>query len=133
MRKEFLSVPWLLAMALMAASTTGTAEAPPRNTVPVQITPQMIQQASAPAQPTKDSPYLLRPEDPPHDIFHDTPRNLEHIPNGCSRNGESLCFDYRSGHAVYKPTRKLLPEIPGMTPHNLSIRRNKIVAQYTFK
>ena len=55
------------------------------------------------------------------------------MPNGCAHNSAALCYDYRTGRAVYKPTRKLLPGIPGLTPHNLAIHRDRIVAQYTFK
>jgi hypothetical protein len=29
--------------------------------------------------------------------------------------------------------RRFLPDIPGMTPHNLALSRNKITASYTFK
>ena len=132
MSVKFLPVPWFVAAALMAVATAGMAEAPPRNAAPVKITPEIIRQALEVAPPSKDSPTLLRKDYQPNDIFHETPRNLEHIPNGCAHNTGSLCYDYRTGHAVYKPMRKLLPEIPGMTPHNISIRRDKIVAQYTF-
>ena len=125
-------VPGFFAAAMLAVATAAMAEAPPRNGALVKITPEMIQQAAEAPQPAKDSPYLLRKEVPPNDIFRDMPRSLEHIPNSCSQKSGSLCFDYRTGHAVYKPMRKLLPEIPGMTPHNLSIRRDKIVAQYSF-
>jgi hypothetical protein len=59
--------------------------------------------------------------------------HLDSVPNSCARNGGGLCYDYRSGHAVYKPMRSLLPHIPGMTPQNLVIHRNRIVAKYTFK
>ena len=133
MNIKFLSASWLFAALLMAVSPLSRAEAPSRSAAPLTITPEMIQQASTSVQPSKNAPYRLSKEVEPQDIFHDIPRSLEHIPNGCAQNGASLCFDYRAGHAVYKPMRTLLPAIPGMTPHNLSIRRDKIVAQYTFK
>jgi hypothetical protein len=75
----------------------------------------------------------LRRSDDTLEASRNAPGNAEYLPHGCSRKGGALCFDYRSGHAVYKPMRKLLPEIPGMTPHNLSINRGRIIAQYTFK
>lgn len=132
MNAKILPVPWIFAAALLAVATAGMAETPPRHVAPVKITPELILQASELPQPSQDSPYLLRRDVQAHDLFRDTPKNLEHVPNGCSHNNASLCFDYRTGHAVYKPMRKLLPEIPGMTAHNLSLRRGKIVAQYTF-
>ena len=125
--------PWLFAGAMMAVATSGMAEAPPWKSVPVKFTPEMIQQASKAAQPSQDRSYLRHKEYQTQELFRDTSKNITHVPNGCSQNSGSLCFDYRSGRAVYKPMRQLLPAIPGMTPHNLSIRRDKIVAQYTFK
>lgn len=116
---------------MMTVPTRSVAEAPPRTAEPAMITPQMIQQASV--QTPKVAPYRLHTEDEPQNITQMPTKNLEHIPNACSQQSGSLCFDYRAGQAVYKPMRRLLPPIPGMTPHNLSIRRDKVVAQYTFK
>ena len=133
MSTRILSIPWLFAAVLTTWATTSQAEALVGTAALVRITPKLIEQVSAPVPPAKDSPYRLHRVDPPNDMFRDTPRNLEHIPNGCAKNGGSLCYDYRTGHAVYRPMRKLLPEIPGMTPQNISIRHHRIVAQYTFK
>lgn len=133
MSTRFPAGRWLFAGALLAVATAGMAEVPPRNAVPVKITPEMIRQASAAVQPTQGLPSLPTGEYQAHDVNRDTPAILEHIPNGCSRKGGSLCYDYRTGHAVYKPMRKLLPEIPGMTSANLSVHRDKIVAEYSFK
>lgn len=136
MRAILLPVAWLYAVALMGVPTLGAAEAPPRSVEPMTIKPEVIQQtptAVQTLQPSMSAPFLLGTIERPENIFHDTRKHLEPIPNGCSQNSASLCFDYRTGHAVYKPMRTMLPQIPGMTPHNLSIRRDKIVAQYTFK
>lgn len=123
---------------VVLAAGTGRAEAPRNNggmvTPPVRITPEIIHDATMATQAAPRDGSVLTADTPPqHDIFRDSPKNLERIPNGCAHNNGSLCYDYRSGSAVYKPMRKLLPDIPGMTPHNLSIRRDKVVAQYTFK
>ena len=125
--------PCLLACALMAVATVGTAEALPRNAVPVTITPEMIQPVQRPAQPPKDLSYRVRSEYQPRETLSGATIEQQHHPGGCAPNSGSLCFDYRTGSALYKPMRQFLPDIPGMTPHNLSIRRNRIVADYTFK
>ena len=125
-------VLWLFAGTLMAASTVGLAEAPPRSDAPVKTAPEPILQATKMVPPkTRSAPP--RELYPAQDLFRVAPRRVEHIPNGCTSNSASLCFDYRTGRALYKPMRRLLPRIPGMTPHNLSIHRDKVVAQYTFK
>ncbi len=117
----------------MTVATTGIAEAPQRNIAPIMITPEMIQHASKAVQPPKDLSTRMRAAYQPHDPLTSTSGEHPHHPGGCAQNSGSLCFDYRTGSALYKPMRKLLPDIPGMTPHNLSIRRNRIVAEYTFK
>ena len=133
MSTKFLLTLWPAAAAIIAASMLSMAEVPPRTGAPVAITPEMLQPAPTPLQPSKNAPYRPGKEDEAQTIFRATPKTLEQIPNACSQSSGSLCFDYRNGHAVYKPMRTLLPAISGMTPHNLSLRRDKIVAQYTFK
>ena len=130
---KFRLVRWLCGGMLIGVATICTAQTPLRKLPLVRITPDMLQQATQ-APPTPKQPsYLTGMQYPPHDILPNNSHNLRHIPNGCSHNQASLCFDYRTGHAVYKPMRKLLPDIPGMSPHNLSIRRDKILAEYSFK
>lgn len=68
-----------------------------------------------------------------HGANHERAGRLDSVPNSCARNGGGFCYDYRSGHTVYKPMRSLFPHIPGMTPQNPVIHRNRIVAKYTFK
>lgn len=55
------------------------------------------------------------------------------LPNSCDRAAGALCYDYRNGRALYKPMRRLMPPIPGLTPHNLSIHRDKVILEYSFK
>lgn len=133
MSTKFRLTLWPVSAAIIAAPMLSMAEAPPRTGAPVTITQEMLQQAPTPLQPSKSAPARLGGEIEPQIIFREIPKTVEQIPNACSRTSGSLCFDYRTGHAVYKPMRTLLPAISGMTPHNLSLRRDKIVAQYTFK
>ena len=124
---------WSLSAALIATPMLGWAEAPLRSIAPVAITLEIIPQASATVLPPRFAPYRRERDVVPANIFREAPKSLEQIPNACSKASGSLCYDYRTGHAVYKPMRTLLPPISGMTPQNLSLRRDKIVAQYTFK
>lgn len=96
---------------------------------PVKITQQMIKEPVS----AKNLPNLLRAEEGSYDMFKNQPQLLESVPGSCAHSRGSLCYDYRNGQAVYKPAVRLMPEIPGFTPSNLSIRRDKIVFSYTFK
>lgn len=133
MSVKFLLTLWPASAAIIAVSMLSTAEVPPSVGAPVTITPEMLRQAPSSSQPSKSAPTRLGAEAESQIIAREVPKAHEQIPNACSPASGSLCFDYRAGHAVYKPMRALLPAIPGMTPHNLSLRRDKIVAQYTFK
>ena len=43
-----------------------------------------------------------------------------------------LCYDADSGHIVFKPVRQFMPGLPGMTPENISVKRDRIVFRYSF-
>ena len=50
-----------------------------------------------------------------------------------SCNGQSsVCYDPGSGHIVYKPARQFMPELPGLQPENISVKRDRIVLRYSF-
>jgi hypothetical protein len=56
------------------------------------------------------------------------------VPNSCSASAStSLCYDYKSGRAVYKPTRNWMPDIPGMRPESITMKRDKLAFNYSFK
>jgi hypothetical protein len=58
----------------------------------------------------------------------------KYVPNSCSSaESTSLCYDYKSGRAVYKPTRNWMPEIPGMRPESITMKRDKLAFNYSFK
>ena len=134
MYTRLLPVKSLFACALLAVVTVCTAEVPPVSAPPVKSTRALsIKQALRAAEPVNAQQTVVRHDSLTRENYHDTPKNVRHLPNGCDQNSGSLCYDYRTGRALYKPMRKLLPDVPGLTPHNLSIHRDKIVAQYTFK
>lgn len=43
-----------------------------------------------------------------------------------------LCYDAESGHIVFKPVRQFMPDLPGMKPENISVKRDRIVFRYSF-
>jgi hypothetical protein len=58
---------------------------------------------------------------------------LEPLPGSCSPTGATLCYDYRTGSSVFKPSRALMPEIRGMQRESLTLKRNKLAFNYSFK
>lgn len=59
--------------------------------------------------------------------------NREPIPGACSTSGGALCYDYRAGRAVFTPARELMPEISGMRREGLTLKRDKVTFNYSFK
>lgn len=56
------------------------------------------------------------------------------VPNSCSSaDSHNICYDYKRGRAVYKPTRNWMPEIPGMRPESITMKRDKVAFNYSFK
>ena len=43
-----------------------------------------------------------------------------------------LCYDANSGHIVFKPARQLMPDLPGMTPESISVKKDRIILRYSF-
>lgn len=105
----------------------------PAADVPAKTLPAITRQVSTAALSQVRSPVAVRPADQPQPAAQQAEKVANRSSGGCPPDSGSLCYDYRSARVVYKPMRLLLPAIPGMTPENLAVHRDKIVAQYTFK
>jgi hypothetical protein len=84
------------------------------------------------AAPHRSAPYvqpLGEPERAP--LFAPRDVRQEQSRSSCASQ-RALCYDQESGHIVYKPARRLLPDIPGLSPDGISLKRDKIVLKYTF-
>ena len=44
----------------------------------------------------------------------------------------SLCYDSDDHRLVFKPARNFMPELPGLTRENISVKRDRIVFRYSF-
>ncbi len=57
------------------------------------------------------------------------PRHMSNSSCGLDRE---ICYDMNSGHIVFKPARALMPQIPGLTRENISVKRDRVILRYTF-
>lgn len=57
----------------------------------------------------------------------------EPIPGSCTVSSSMVCYDYKNGRAVFKASRGLMPEIAGMRRESLTLKRDKITLNYSFK
>lgn len=51
----------------------------------------------------------------------------------CASARTDLCYDYREGRIVYKPSRHWMPEISGLTAEHISVRRDRVLLHYSFR
>jgi len=51
----------------------------------------------------------------------------------CGGEGIDLCYDYKERRLVYRPSRNWMPEINGLTPEHISVRRDTVVFKYSFR
>jgi hypothetical protein len=122
----------ILAASMASGPPAWAAELPPATFAPptLKITAEALQSQR---EPSKAFEAALRGDDRIAIMLRTPTQAEEMLPDRCRDPGASLCYDARTRKVIYKPMRKLLPEIPGMTPHNLALSRNKITASYTFR
>jgi hypothetical protein len=71
--------------------------------------------------------------DAPQALMSLSPARESAIPGSCARDAETLCYDYRQGRIVYQPARKLMPEIGGLRRESLTLKRDRVTLNYSFK
>jgi len=84
----------------------------------------------APSQ-ARSAPFLAPTGEPELALLPRRDARLESSRSSCSGD-RSLCYDPASGRIVYKPARALMPDLPGMQPENISVKRDRIVLRYSF-
>src|SRR5262245_51146211 len=48
------------------------------------------------------------------------------LSGACDARSTELCYDYTSGRIVYKGTKNYMPEISGMKPEHISVRKDRV-------
>ncbi len=99
------------------------------------VSPKLLAQASIGSQPSAaatNRPFRPEPDNDIPGLTLNAALDRSPIPGSCSASGNSLCYDYRTGRAVYRPARNLMPEISGMKRESLSIKRDKVTFHYSF-
>jgi hypothetical protein len=131
--KPLVLVLVLAATALAAVTSAAAAAAPSTQDAAISANLQLRPKAALP-QPAKThrfAPFVAPLDEPDLDLLpRADPRN-EASRSSCS--GESaLCYDPGSGRIVYKPARALMPDLPGLQPENISVKRDRITFRYSF-
>ena len=117
----------LLVIALaLAASPKALAN----ETKPLQLrVPKSALTAQTPSH--SNAPFAIPMGEPELALM--PPRDLRNEQSRSScENATTLCYDAAERRIVYKPARNFMPDLPGLTRDNISVKRDRIVFRYTF-
>ena len=119
----------VIAMALgVAAAPKG--EAADTKAAALELKPKAALIAPAPTQ-SRYAPFTAPSGEPELELAPRRDARQEASRSSCSGD-RSLCYDPGSGRIVYKPARALMPDLPGLQPENISVKRDRIVLRYSF-
>ena len=119
----------LATVIALAAAPAAAIDGVPAQKSPLQLRPKSGVAILTPSH--NNAPFVSPLGEPEPQLIprHDT--RLEQSRSSC--NGErSLCYDQESGRIVYKPARNFMPDLPGLTRENISVRRDRITLRYSF-
>jgi len=118
-------------LVLAFAVTTAAVRAVAAETAaPLQLQPQS---AIAPSKVAHaNAPFVVPAPGPSLDLSASSAMRAQDRPRASCAEARDLCYDVSSGHLVYKPARQFMPDIPGLRPENISVRRDRIVFRYSF-
>lgn len=127
--------PWLTMAIIVPMPTVGVADVANiavLDTSQPLATDQIKQTSRVLLASPRLSYHLRAAEVSPHLTYMPQRENLGPS-NSCDQRSSALCYDYRLGHAIYKPMQHLLPVITGLTPENVTFHRHKVIVRYSFK
>ena len=117
----------VLALALGMAGAP-KAEAVDAKSPALELKPKVA--LVAPAQ-SRHAPFMAPSGEPELELVPRRDPRQEASRSSCSGD-RSLCYDPGSGRIVYKPARAFMPDLPGLQPENISVKRDRIVLRYSF-
>jgi hypothetical protein len=120
------TVTWLVIAGALAASPKVLAEeAKP-------LTLRVPKAALTAMQPThSQAPFSIPMGEPELGLQPREDLRQQQSRSWCE-NATTLCYDPNEHRIVYKPARNFMPDLPGLTRDNISVKRDRIVFRYTF-
>ena len=121
----------LVSLLVVAAAFAASPRATASEAQPLTLKVPKAALASAPA-PTQTTAPFTNPMGAPELALAPPPQQQrEQSPSACSKLA-TLCYDAEDRRLVFKPARNFMPELPGLTRENISVRRDRIVFRYSF-
>src|SRR5260221_6889841 len=118
----------MLALAAGIAATTPKVAAA-AETQSLQLKPKAALVALV---PHNSAPFVNPPAaEPDLDLVPRRDPRQDQSNSSCSSQ-RALCYDPRSGRILYKPAREFMPELPGLTPEKISVKKDRLILRYSF-
>ena len=123
----------LMALAVSSAMTPGAANAADGDKT-LQLRPKAaMMPAITSITPAQNAPFTAQSgAEPEVPLFGSRQDNAQEATRSACSSERALCYDTVSGRVVYKPARQLMPNLPGLRPENISLKRTQIVFRYSF-
>jgi len=115
----------VIAAALAASPKVLAEEAKP-------LTLKVPKAALTAMQPTHSQAPFSIPMGEPDLVLQPAADARQQQSRSSCANATTLCYDPTERRIVYKPARNLMPDLPGLTRENISVKRDRIVFRYTF-
>ncbi|HEX4331890.1 MAG TPA: hypothetical protein VH040_07115 [Usitatibacter sp.] len=96
----------------------------------LELKPKAALAAASPVPAHTEAPFTM--PGPQAEVDFTPVPEVRHMSNSSCGLDRPVCYDMNSGHIVFKPARALMPEIPGLTRENISIKRDRVIFRYTF-
>jgi hypothetical protein len=120
-----------LAFALAAAPAISEGFEAAAQSAPLKLRPKAAIVTGV-APPRSPAPFVSAVREPELELVT-RPHDDRAEARGWSCSGSNaLCYDPASGRVVYKPARNYMPDIPGFTRENISVKRDRVVLRYSF-
>jgi hypothetical protein len=126
-RREITMKLLLLALAIATAAAPKVAAASDLK-APLELTPKSALMAGV---PHSSAPFVTAAQPELH--LAATPTAPREQGRASCQSDHDLCYDASNGgHIVYKPARQFMPDLPGLKPENISIKRDRVIFKYSF-
>ncbi|HST00842.1 MAG TPA: hypothetical protein VLJ84_04215 [Usitatibacter sp.] len=119
-----------LAIAAVSLAVLAAPHAAANDAHALELKPKAALAAASPVPAHTEAPFTT--PSPQGEVDFTPEPEVRHMANSSCGMDRPVCYDMTSGHIVFKPARALMPEIPGLTPENISVKRDRIIFRYTF-
>jgi hypothetical protein len=131
MRRSTCIAAVLASLGLAAHAADAVVEFPAHTKI-ADASPALRAIVSSAGFKQANAPFT-RARDSSPDLAFREERLLRGPQGACEYSKGDVCYDAADARLVYRPARRYMPKVDGLTPESVSLRPNRIVLKYSFK